>query len=71
MVAKDAIDDDTGREELSVNRAAIVRQYLIDHGIEKDRLSFVGFGHHYPLVPIERNEDDANKNRRVEIRVVE
>jgi outer membrane protein OmpA-like peptidoglycan-associated protein len=69
--AMDAIDDDTGREELSVNRAAVIRQYLIDHGIDKERLSFTGFGHRHPLVPFERDEDDANRNRRVEIRIMQ
>jgi outer membrane protein OmpA-like peptidoglycan-associated protein len=69
--AMDAIDDDTGREELSVNRAAVIRDYLINHGIDKARLSFTGFGHRHPLVPFEHNEDDANKNRRVEIRIMQ
>jgi outer membrane protein OmpA-like peptidoglycan-associated protein len=69
--ALDAIDDDTGREELSVNRAAVIRQYLIDHGIEKERLSFIGFGHRHPLVPVEHDEEEANKNRRVEIRIMQ
>lgn len=69
--AKDAIDDDTGREELSVNRAIAIRRYLVAHGIDEGRLSFAGFGHRNPIIPVERNEDDANQNRRVEIRVVE
>lgn len=71
LSALDAIDDDTGREELSVNRAAIIREYLITHGIDKERLSFIGFGHRHPMVPFEHNEDDANKNRRVEIRIMQ
>ena len=69
--AKDALDDDTGYEELSVNRAAYIREYLIKNGIPEDRLSFIGFGHKRPVVPVERSEEDANRNRRVEIRIVE
>jgi outer membrane protein OmpA-like peptidoglycan-associated protein len=69
--AKDALDDDTGREELSINRASVIRDYLIAHGIQADRLTYAGFGHTRPVIPIERTEDDANRNRRVEIRVVQ
>lgn len=68
---KDAIDDDTGLEELSINRAAVIRQYLIDHGIAPERLSYVGFGRRYPIISFERSEEDANRNRRVEIRIVQ
>jgi outer membrane protein OmpA-like peptidoglycan-associated protein len=68
---KDAIDDDTGLEELSLNRAAVIRDYLISHGIAAERLSYVGFGRKYPLIPFERSEEDANRNRRVEIRIVQ
>ncbi len=68
--AIDAMDDDTHREELSVNRADVVRSYLVRHGIEPARLSYTGFGHRKPLVAPEHNEEEANQNRRVEIRVM-
>ncbi len=67
---RDALDNDTGTEELSLNRAAAIRAYLIRHGIAPERLSIAGFGHRYPVVSPERSEADANQNRRVEIRVL-
>jgi outer membrane protein OmpA-like peptidoglycan-associated protein len=69
--ARDAMDDDTHVEELSLNRAAAIRNYLVEHGIAEKRLSIAGYGHRKPVVSPERNEDDANRNRRVEIRVLE
>jgi outer membrane protein OmpA-like peptidoglycan-associated protein len=69
--ARDAIDDDTGYEELSVRRALAIREYLVTHGIDPGRLKYAGYGHRQPLVQVERNEEDANQNRRVEIRVIE
>ncbi|EON76340.1 hypothetical protein ADIS_3468 [Lunatimonas lonarensis] len=62
--------DDVGDEryniELSERRAQAVYNYLIDKGIEVDRLDFRGFGKSSPLVP---NTSAANRalNRRVEI----
>jgi outer membrane protein OmpA-like peptidoglycan-associated protein len=67
----DAIDNDAGGPNLSINRAAAIYDYLLAHGIEKERLSYVGFGRRHPVVPVERTEEDANRNRRVEIRVME
>lgn len=69
--SRDAMDDDTHVEELSLNRAAAIRAYLVAHGIDERRLSIAGFGHRHPLVSPETTEDDANRNRRVEIRVLE
>ncbi|MBS1614882.1 MAG: OmpA family protein [Bacteroidetes bacterium] len=67
---RDAMDNDTQVEELSLNRAAAIREYLVAHGISNDRLSIAGFGHRHPIVNPERSEEDANRNRRVEIRVL-
>ncbi len=69
--SSDAIDDDTGKEGLSVNRAEAIKEYLARHGIDSKRLSCVGFGHMNPIVRPERNEEDANKNRRVEVRIMQ
>ncbi len=63
--------DSDGKEKynirLSLNRAAAVKMYLVDHfGIKPDRLKVVGYGESMPLKP---NTSKANKqlNRRVEI----
>jgi outer membrane protein OmpA-like peptidoglycan-associated protein len=66
----DALDTDTYELKLSENRAKFIYQYLIENGIEPSRLGFIGHGKRKPIIPIEETEEDAQKNRRVEIRVV-
>lgn len=66
----DALDEDSGGLNLSVNRARYIYDYLIHKGIEADRLSYRGFGHRFPVVPIERTDEEAQKNRRVEVRII-
>jgi outer membrane protein OmpA-like peptidoglycan-associated protein len=66
----DALDIDTNEPILSVNRAKAIVIYLVKRGIAEDRLQFVGYGKQHPIIQFERTEEDAEKNRRVEIRVV-
>lgn len=66
----DALDTDTYELKLSENRARYIYQYLIDNGIESKRLGYIGHGKRRPIIPYEKTEEDAQKNRRVEIRVV-
>lgn len=51
--------------ELSQKRAESVKAYMIDHGIDADRLSAVGYG---PSKPIASNSSESGrrKNRRIE-----
>ena len=66
--------DDVGSEaynqKLSSDRAEIVRQALIDKGIEANRLTAKGYGSTKPLVP---NDCDGNRamNRRTELVIIE
>ena len=57
-------------EKLSQSRAEAVIAHLVRHGVDRARLSPVGFG---PLRPIASNdtEDGRAKNRRVEFIIVE
>lgn len=66
--ASDALDFDTHEIALSVNRAKTVYDYLVKKGIDKERLSYKGFGAS-KRVAEEFNEEEADKNRRVEIRI--
>lgn len=66
----DALDIDTGEIALSVNRARYIYSYLIKKGIEKDRLSFVGYGKSKPLSRREYTMEEQNMNKRVEMRIV-
>jgi outer membrane protein OmpA-like peptidoglycan-associated protein len=53
-------------QELSVNRANAVREYLVQHGIAGDRITAAGHGPDRPIADNKTAEDRAN-NRRVEI----
>lgn len=69
--ASDALDIDTNEPVLSVNRAKEIYDYLVSKGIDPDRLTYAGFGKRRPIIKVERTEEEAQKNRRVEIRIVE
>lgn len=56
----EAVDKDTRKEELSVNRAKAVYFYLIKKRIDPNRLSFKGYGNKKPL------GFDQNLDKRVE-----
>ncbi len=69
-IGEEGFDRDTKEYNLSYNRAQVVYQYLIDHGIDKSRLTFNGYGMKKPLVYPEKNKNDQYKNRRVEFKIV-
>jgi len=69
--APDALDVDTYEAVLSVNRAKAIYNYLVSKGIDASRLRYEGFGKRRPVVINERTEEDAEKNRRVEIRILD
>jgi outer membrane protein OmpA-like peptidoglycan-associated protein len=66
--------DDVGtarkNQELSQARAEAVRNYLIDKGVEPDRLQAVGYGNSRPL-DTRRSSAARARNRRVEFIIVE
>ena len=62
----DAIGDDAFNLELSDQRAASVRQYLIDAGIDESRIESIGKGETDPFDTNDTPEGRAN-NRRVEL----
>ena len=47
--SKEAIDIDTGKEELSNNRAKAVYKYLEKKNVDPKRMRFKGYGNYYPL----------------------
>jgi outer membrane protein OmpA-like peptidoglycan-associated protein/tetratricopeptide (TPR) repeat protein len=65
--------DNQGSQEhnlvLSKNRAQAVYDYLVGHGISKERLSYQGYGFSKPIDTNETEQGRAN-NRRTEFRVV-
>ncbi|MEO6831368.1 MAG: OmpA family protein, partial [Chitinophagaceae bacterium] len=66
----DANDEDSHTMTLSLNRARAIRDYLVKRGLDTKRFECQGFGHRKPVIFPERTEDDANRNRRVELRVI-
>lgn len=66
---QDGLDWTTGEYKLSTNRARYIYEYLIDKGIDKNRLSYKGFGRTRPLV--DETKQNPQRNRRVEIKVIE
>jgi outer membrane protein OmpA-like peptidoglycan-associated protein len=65
--------DSTGNEDynltLSKNRAESVGRYLVDNGIDAERLSYEGYGSKYPIDSNATKEGRA-RNRRVEFLLV-
>ena len=59
----DAIDKRTKERNLSVARAKFVYDYFLSRGINKDRMSYEGLAHRFPL------GGSVDKDRRVEISV--
>ena len=64
----DAQGSDAANQRLSQRRADSVRQYLVDKGIEGERLTAVGYGE---AQPIATNDTPAGRaeNRRVEFKI--
>ena len=66
--------DDVGTEEynqgLSERRAAAVRDYLVESGVQPDIISMQGLGKSMPLVA-DTTEAARTRNRRVEIAIVD
>ncbi len=64
--------DDRGRDsynkKLSQRRADSVRNYLINRGIEEDRLISVGYGEEKPMIPYQELIEKS-RNRRIKWRV--
>jgi outer membrane protein OmpA-like peptidoglycan-associated protein len=61
---------DAYNQKLSGERAKTVYNFLINNGIEADRLSYKGYGKEKPIAPND-TEDNRAKNRRTEILILE
>ena len=60
----DAVDRKTNKKNLSIARAKYVYDFLLEKGISKERMSYEGLAHKFPLGGSE------DKDRRVEILVL-
>lgn len=60
------------KNDVSTTRAKAVYSYLIRNKIDRKRITFKGFGVTRPIHKIpEKNETEADENRRVEILIIE
>jgi outer membrane protein OmpA-like peptidoglycan-associated protein len=66
--------DDVGKDEtnltLSDNRAKSVVAYLVDNGINAERLVAKGYGETQPIAE-NTDEEGRSKNRRTEFKIIE
>jgi outer membrane protein OmpA-like peptidoglycan-associated protein len=68
----DGFDLDTQTDDLSKQRAKAIKDYLINAGIEGERIQYRGFGHAAPIYAYpEKNENERVVNRRVEIKILD
>ena len=65
----DSDGSDAYNQKLSVKRADAVKAYLVERGVEKNRVYTEGKGEKQPVADNKTKEGKA-KNRRVEIEVV-
>ena len=56
--------------DLSINRAKLVFDFLIQNNIDKERMSFQGYGNKFMIHSKTRDERKQAMNRRVEIKII-
>ncbi|MCH2109972.1 MAG: OmpA family protein [Polyangiaceae bacterium] len=66
----DSVGSDQYNQDLSDKRSKAVMQWLVDHGVEADRLEAQGHGETQPIADNETDEG-KEKNRRVEFNILE
>jgi len=64
------VAEDSAHFDLSTRRAKRIFDYLIEHGISADRISYKGYGNWEMRYPRAIAEKQQAQNRRVEIRVL-
>jgi outer membrane protein OmpA-like peptidoglycan-associated protein len=67
---EDGLDLDLQTQDLSVQRAKAIYNFLIEKGIDAKRLRYQGFGGRRKIYPEELDEFQRSKNRRVEIKII-
>jgi len=65
------VTKETPEWDLSVRRAKMVYDYLLENDIPAEQLTYKGYGNHEMVYPKATTEVDQAANRRVEIRILE
>jgi outer membrane protein OmpA-like peptidoglycan-associated protein len=63
------VGDELQLQELSEQRVEAVKNYLVEKGIDKNRISGKGFGGTQPISTGDTEADHA-KNRRIEFEII-
>lgn len=66
----DGLDVNTRTYSLSFNRSEYIYNQLVLAGIDPERMRYRGFAGSRPLIKPELTEEDRQRNRRVEIRIL-
>ncbi|GAE90353.1 phosphate ABC transporter substrate-binding/OmpA family protein [Acetivibrio straminisolvens] len=62
----DSVGSDESNLKLSKDRALEVKKYLVQNGVDENRIVARGWGEYRPIVANELTEEDRAKNRRTE-----
>ena len=65
----DLLGDYDSNMKLSINRANSVKKYLLNKGINGDRIEVKGYGEDKPAYPYEYGSEINPFNRRIEIKI--
>ena len=66
----DSRGDDKYNVKLSQKRAEAAEAYIVSKGIKTERINSKGYGENKPLIPDATTEEDFQKNRRTEIKII-
>jgi len=65
----DRVGSRNALQELSEERVNVVKQYLVESGVDPNQIVTVGYGGSEPIAPNDTEENRA-KNRRVEVKIL-
>jgi outer membrane protein OmpA-like peptidoglycan-associated protein len=71
LQGEDGYDHGLKNNQLSLNRAKVVYLFLVRNGIDKNRMTYKGFGASRKRFPEEKTKQEQELNRRVEIKIIE
>jgi outer membrane protein OmpA-like peptidoglycan-associated protein len=57
-------------DRLSTKRARAVYKHLLNLEVNREQMSYIGKSFSEPIVKVEKNEQDKERNRRVEIELI-
>ncbi len=66
----DALGPSDAKKHLAMERVKRIKEYLVEFGIDRERIKTVAYGSSRPVAPNDTEENRA-KNRRVEVKILE